>query len=100
MSQLGFFGESEALPVIAPEVCIKAALTRGDLAFVMATLAPLCLSDMQALCLKAGFSLGYSKTKAAFLRDLEPQILRACREQKTGFELRTAPPLTIPGTKV
>ena len=100
MKQLGFLSESEALPVIAPEACIKEALTRGDLAFVLATLTPLSLFDMQALCLKAGFSLGYSKTKAAFLRDLEPQILRACREQKTGFELRTAPPLTIPGTKV
>ena len=88
MDQLDFFGTDDIGAATTPEAAIMSALTRGDLAAVVAILDPLTFTETRDTCLKAGFSLSFTKSKTGLLRDIEPQILRACRECKTGFDLR------------
>lgn len=90
MSHPDLFGASEPQPTAAarPEAVLNDAFARGDLATVLTTIEPLNLNETREAFLKAGFSLRVSKTKPALLRDLEPQILRACLERKNGFALR------------
>lgn len=71
-----------------PEAAMMAALRAGDLAGVLAILKPLGVVETRNVCLKAGFSLSFAKSKHGILRDIEPQLLRACRECKTGYDLR------------
>ena len=88
MEQLAIFTQVEPSVSQTPEAAMMAALCRGDLAGVLAVLNPLGLIETRNVCLKAGFSLSFAKSKHGILRDIEPQILRACREHKTGYELR------------
>ena len=73
----------------APEDALRRALLGRDLAGVVKILSDSSLRTAQELCLAVGFGVGVAKTKAEFMRQIQPNLLRACREGKTGFELRT-----------
>ena len=74
----------------SPHEALRAALKNKNLSAAMAVLQPLSYQDALEALLRSGFSAyaNTPKSKKALIKDMEPQLLRASREGKDGFDMR------------
>lgn len=87
---IDMFGHGEAAyPDQAnPHDLLRDALRAKDLAAAISILQPLSRDEAHEALLRAGFSIGYAKTKQALMDDVQSQLLRAARDGKDGFAMR------------
>ena len=79
---------------IRPHEALSAAMKRGDLKAALDVIAPLSLHEAKNTVMWAGFPMRAYKSKKDMMTEMQSYFLRAAREKKDGYGLRSKATVT------